>query len=68
MMMQWKVRPLVKAQDLGRPSTNLQQYPNKDQKKNNRVDTAISNLASTSPPDRLLPLPPKSLFGEPKEQ
>lgn len=54
---------MVKANDLGRPSTNLQRFPDKNKRKENQVLNAISNLASTEEPDRLLPLPPASLFG-----
>lgn len=53
---------MVKVADLGYKDSNLQDLPSKEDKKRNQVDAAISNLAATEPPDRLLPPLPRSLF------
>lgn len=59
---------MVKVQDLGYKSTNLQEIPSEDEKKKNQVDAAIANLASQTPPDKLHPPLPQSLFEGLKEQ
>jgi len=44
---------LVKAADLGYPSTNLGDVPNREQRKKLRMEQAIKNLTSPEMPDKL---------------
>lgn len=64
----WKVASLVKVQDLGYKSSNLQDLPNKEEKRKNQVETAMANLTSVEPPESLHPRLPNSLFEGSKEQ
>lgn len=53
---------MVKVADLGYKDSNLQDIASKQDKKRNKVDAAISNLAATAPPEKLLPPLPRKLF------
>lgn len=61
-------RLLVKAADLGYISSNLQDIPSEEEKKEKRLAQALSNLTSPEPPERLsrTQLPEKllNLMGE----
>lgn len=53
MRMIWKVAQLVKAADLGYISTNLEDIPSKQEKKDEEKRRAIRNLTAAEPPERL---------------